>query len=399
MLDGDVVAPVGELGVGQALGRCSAPGGRRRRGPAAAPGAFGVPAGGPGGDERRRARPGGPGARRAASRPRRRGPARRPARARRRRRCRRWRPNGRRPRPGRRRGAPSPARVAPGPKSRPLTSASSRAGDMQVQRGLGLGQVEVLALAGAAPVLQRGQHGGQAEAGRDDVGVGAERSGRRPAGPAGGEWKPNSAVVRLPSPASRSVTGLAGQAARQQDDARVDRRHAVVAEAHAGQRAGREALDDHVRPADQVEQTTSRPPASTGRARGRACRRWCWRAARCPRGGAGRGGGGGARTVRATSDPLRVSTARRWRRSRPGSGRRRARHRPGEVEHLETLERQGAEPRRRLGRPGDRRRRRLGGRPAGHAGRPASTASARRAGAPRRASAAARRRRPTKRPG
>ena len=74
----------------------------------------------------------------------------------------------------------------------------------EVHARLGLGEVEVLALAGAPPVVERGEQRAQREARRRVVAVGAERAARRAVGPAGEVEEPDRA--RRPSCRSRRTS-------------------------------------------------------------------------------------------------------------------------------------------------------------------------------------------------
>ncbi len=80
-------------------------------------------------------------------------------------------------------------------------------------------------------------------------------------GPAG-----QRAAGAVDPPFLRQRTGLAEDAARDHDHARIDRLEIVVAEPELGHRAGREVLDHHVGPLDQWAQHLATPRDSSGRA-------------------------------------------------------------------------------------------------------------------------------------
>ena len=117
----------------------------------------------------------------------------------------------------------------------------------QVRARLHLGDVDVLALAGAPPGLQRRQHRHHR---RQAGGVVVERE-------AGADVEPVGRVGQVREPAQRVDGGgvgdhvrpralVAGTAHADVHDVRVPRPHVVVVEAPAGQHAGREVLHQHV---------------------------------------------------------------------------------------------------------------------------------------------------------
>ena len=139
--------------------------------------------------------------------------------------------------PGRRRGGPCTRSRLPRPSNDPAVDLGVEQGrGLEVHRRLGLRQVEVLALAGAAAVVEGGQQGGQAEAGGHDVGVGPEGPRGRPVGPAGGGGEAEQGGGEVAQARHVERAGLARQAARQQDQPGVGGPQSLVAEAHPVER-------------------------------------------------------------------------------------------------------------------------------------------------------------------
>ena len=96
-------------------------------------------------------------------------------------------------------------------------------GCQQVQGGLGLRHVHVLAGAGPLGVVEGGDARERREPGRHVVGVGGERPGRGPVGPAGDLEVPGDRRRQVAEPGVLDErTGLAEQRARHHHDAGVD---------------------------------------------------------------------------------------------------------------------------------------------------------------------------------
>ncbi len=152
------------------------------------------------------------------------------------------------------------------------------------------------------------------------------RTGRAgPVRPAGGGGEAEQRGGEVAEALDGQRAGLALQAARQQDDAGVDGPDPLVAEAHAGEGAGREALDEDVRPAHEVPDDVVRGRVGeieldaelAGVAVGVQPAPFEREARRC-RGGTGPPCG-------RRRDACGSRRGRRWRRSRRGAARRGAR--------------------------------------------------------------------------
>ena len=126
-------------------------------------------------------------------------------------------------------------------------------GGQEVHARLGLGEVEVLALARSAAVIEGGEHGAQCEARRRIVAVGAERTARRPVRPT---REVEEAAERRPHRAEAGIAlqrpGLAEQAARHHHEARPKVGQALVVEVEGRPPTWRERLDDDVGPAHEI---------------------------------------------------------------------------------------------------------------------------------------------------
>ena len=132
-------------------------------------------------------------------------------------------------------------------------------GRQEVQRGLGLGQVDVLAVAGLVLVFQRGQDGRGVVPRRNVVGVRAERAGRVAVGPAGRIVEPGHGRGQIAEPGEMGVRpGLPHQAGAQHDDVGLDPLERFVIEAPLAHGLGGERLGHHVGPAHQVENDLAR---------------------------------------------------------------------------------------------------------------------------------------------
>ena len=143
--------------------------------------------------------------------------------------------------------------VAPRLPDAPIGRALEQCRPHQVQSRLSLGHVDVLAAAGLALVLKRRHHRGHQPARRRVVGVRGERARWRPIGPpdrieeAGDRCGHGSEAGK-----QRKRTGLAHQAARRHHHVGAALTHLFPAHAPTGHRLGRERLQDHVCPVDEV---------------------------------------------------------------------------------------------------------------------------------------------------
>ena len=123
----------------------------------------------------------------------------------------------------------------------------------EVDGGLGLRHVDQLALAAAPPLVQRRGDGEQPEARVEEVGVRAVGAVRRPVRPAGDAVQPAQRRALHPEPRVAALRPrLPAQAGAEHDEVGVVGAERLPIEAVTRHRAGREALDDHVRPRREV---------------------------------------------------------------------------------------------------------------------------------------------------
>ncbi len=126
---------------------------------------------------------------------------------------------------------------------------------VQRQRGLGAGQVDPLALAGALAVDQRQEDGHRHVVAAGVVHVGVAPAGRRLAGQAGGEGQSRDRLHDRAPGLERGVgADLAEAAVGDVDDVGPDRLQPLVAEPQALQHAGGEILGHAVGLGDQLGQ-------------------------------------------------------------------------------------------------------------------------------------------------
>ena len=121
----------------------------------------------------------------------------------------------------------------------------------EVERGFGLGLVDVDALAGAVAVVEGGEDRGQGESGREVVGVGGVGSNRRAAGVAGqGDVAADRGAHGAEAGDSGERSFLSEEAGGEHDQVGFDLVEGVVVHAPGAHRAGREGLGQDVAPLD-----------------------------------------------------------------------------------------------------------------------------------------------------
>ena len=122
----------------------------------------------------------------------------------------------------------------------------------EMDRGLHLPQVDVLAEPGAATFEDGGGERGHSVARGDEIGVGAPGAGRWAIGPSGEPVQPGERRTLSAESAVRRVrAGLAAEAGAEHHEVRAASGQRRVPQAETIEHAGDETLDEHVSPIDQ----------------------------------------------------------------------------------------------------------------------------------------------------